>query len=164
MENCECLVLFSLPPSLRTLQEMLALSRPKKLVLAYAVRELEQDKEFLQQLLGMIKFAVARQSGEIELPALAVATGQMESSIMAALNFLQAKGLINFQHDGPESLCFARGDGIVKSGLAETEARLRSLLAETRAFRRYLLKSGPENILQLIYGSLTTPGDLGAKK
>ncbi|HZW81844.1 MAG TPA: single-stranded-DNA-specific exonuclease RecJ [Candidatus Deferrimicrobium sp.] len=148
--ECEILVLLSIPPSLRALQEMLVLSRAQKLVLCYGAKEGAQDKEFLQQLLSWVKYAVTKRNGRLELPALASTTGQMEISVAAGLNFLQAKGLIAFEFDGPERVYLSQGDGSAKQGLPEYETKLRSLLAETRAFRRYLLTASPESILQII--------------
>jgi single-stranded-DNA-specific exonuclease len=148
--ECECLVLLSIPPSLRALQEILVLSRAQKLVLCFGVKEGAQDKEFLQQLLSWVKYAVTKRNGRLELPALASATAQMEISVAAGLNFLQAKGLVSFEFDGPERVYLSQGDGLAKTGLPEYETKVRSLLAETRAFRRHMLTANPESILHLI--------------
>ncbi len=150
LPRAETLVMLSLPPGIRVWQEALALTGAGKVVLAYGQKEGMSLRDFLQQLAGLIKHAVSRQGGVVDIKYLAVATGQLEITAAAGLSALRDRGLINFEYMDRERIAVSKGEGKQGQDSEAAELRLKSLLAETRAFQRYLLTAPSEALGRLL--------------
>jgi len=146
------LVLLTPPPGLRVLQEMLALTGATKLILAYQEEEAGGAKEFLERLLGMAKYAISNGNGIADIKLLAVRTGQLEITIASGLNYFQAKGILALEYLNLEQVQLQRGNKHAGRTANSSVNVLKSLLAETRAFRRYLLNAPVTNIRLLLLG------------
>lgn len=146
----ENLVLLTIPPGLRIFKELLYMIRPKKVILAYSARNLRSNVEFLKELMGIVKFIIQQRKGKTNIYQLSTILSEMENTVTVGLKVLEEKGLIGVEFVGPETLLLKRGDGQSKRGLKTQEKKLKALLGESRAFRKYLLEVDPERIKSLI--------------
>lgn len=152
LERAGTLVLLSAPPGLRVLRELLALSGASNLVLAYGEGDNQGAKEFLERLLAISKYIISSSGGAADLKLLVVKTGQLEITVGAGLNFLRAKGLLSLEYVEADRIVLGRGSGAAERGAEEAGVKLKLLLAETRAFRRYLASAFAATIGKLIQG------------
>ncbi len=150
--QADYLVLLSSPPGTRVLKELIYAVRPKTLVLAYSNREIELSKTFMKRLIGVVKHVIEQKNGKIGVYQISVLTGEMENTVWLGLNYLVDKGLIEFELDNPEELFIKKGEGKSKkeNTLRLKEERLKSLLVESGAFRKYLMKTEIKSLKNLI--------------
>jgi len=147
----ETLVLLSCPPHLRVLQELILLSGCRKVVLAFSRKEIKAGEDFLKELLGLIKFAVNHGQGRVAINRLAALTGELENTVAAGLHYLQKRGVIETEAINPGEVLVEKGSGRPGEGLKGAEAKLRELLAESRAFRKYVLDAGPDTLAKYLF-------------
>lgn len=148
--TADTLVLLSCPPGMRVLYELVFTIRPKKVVLAYSATILHPAEVFLKQLLLVLKEVITEDQGRCDIYQLAAAVGEMENTVSVGLRFLTAKGLIELESGALGDFTIRKGDHRVRKELAQTEAKLRELLEESRAFRKYLMKATTQQIHELI--------------
>jgi single-stranded-DNA-specific exonuclease len=79
----------------------------------------------------------------------------MENTVLVGLRYLAARGLIDFENPAPDELTISKGDNVVRKELNQTEAKLKELLEESRAFRKYLIKATVQQIHDLMTGYAT---------
>ena len=146
----DSLILYTCPPGIRALRELVYLNRPERLILAYSNKTTQRPQDFMNNLLGIIKHVLKEKKGRINIYQLSALTGEMENTVLLGLRFFEDKGFITINFDGPDKLFISRGTGENIQGAKLKEKRLRELLKESRAFRKYMLKSSPDNIKRLI--------------
>ncbi|MCK8816893.1 single-stranded-DNA-specific exonuclease RecJ [Natroniella sulfidigena] len=147
-QEAEVVVFLSCPPSLKVMQELLLKIRPQRVLLAYSDIELRAGKLFLRQLLGLVKRVITEQGGRVRIETLAGLTGEEEGTILAALKHLQAQGMIELEFVGPANILLKKGKKKKKN--SPHQARLKSRLEESRAFRRYMLEQDLGVIKKLV--------------
>lgn len=148
--SAETLVLLSCPPGMRVLHELIYAVQPKNLVLAYSATALQPAETFLRQLLAVVKHIVIERGGRCNVVQLAVATGEMENTVLLGLRYLAARGLIEVDNASPNELIVRKGDQVTRKELGQTEAKLKELIEESRAFRKYLIQAKPSQIEELV--------------
>lgn len=149
---CETLVLLSIPPDVALLEKILTISEAGRLVLAFSSCREGTAREFLLQIGGMLKYAAGKETGMVEIPALAAATGQLEITVAAAIKFIRAKGWLKVEYLTPKRLLVrSAGENSVSDRDADVaRVRLQGLLAENRAFHRYLNRSTVTDLQALL--------------
>lgn len=138
------LALLTPPPGPRLLEELVALSGAGQVVFAWSQGANGADR-FLPDLLHLLAPVVAG-TGWTSLPALAVATGELEPTVHAALHALCDSDLLAIDETAGTRLRLRRRtDG---AGVQDSAAltRMRELLAESRAFRRWLRTAAAADI------------------
>jgi single-stranded-DNA-specific exonuclease len=150
LSACENLIIWSTPPGRPELRAALKLVDPKTVTIYGIDPEFTMIETFLKRLAGLVKFALNRQSGRVSLPALASATGQREVAIRRGLDWLQAKGHIQWEE-------LVQGEALIKPGTGfEVEdhnlisSELQLLLDETGAFRLYFKKVATQDLRIII--------------
>lgn len=144
--SADTLVLLSTPPSLRVFKELLSVLRPSKVVLAYSERDFFSSEDFLKRLLGLCKYIIENRQGRTDIYQLAVLTAEMENTLLVGLNYLSDRGLISMEFITPESIVVKKGQGRINQNYPKRAEKLKALLQESRAFRRYLLRADLERI------------------
>ncbi len=126
------LVLLTAPASPGIFRQVLTASGPETVVLAW-----DPGKEnFLEDLLGVVKFVLNKEGGCVELSLLAAALGHCEDTVVAGLELLETSRLVDVQiSEGKLVLQRLDGNKLVQGREAR---RLRRLLEETTAYRRWL--------------------------
>lgn len=148
--STENLVLLSTPPGLRVFKELLCVQRPTKVILAYSERDLISGEDFLTQLLGLSKYIIDHKQGRTDIYQLAVLTGEMENTLFLGLNYLAARGLLAVEFITPDSIVLQKGPGQTNKNHQKSAEKLKALLKESRAFRKYLLKADLKNIKAIL--------------
>ncbi len=98
---------------------------------------MDEMKPFTERLVGLAKHALRKTKGKVSLSSLAGATAQREEMVRAGLQWLAARGYLAVHFEAEGNVCINEGDGVSGEELERVEKRLRELLEETAAFRRY---------------------------
>ncbi|GAB6098627.1 single-stranded-DNA-specific exonuclease RecJ [Halanaerocella petrolearia] len=149
-ENKETLVLLTCPPELRIIQDLVQKVEPKKLVLAYSEEDLESGTDFINKLAGLIKNVINSKRGKTDIYTLAALTAQKESTVALGLKYLQQQGLVELEFINPVNLLVK--PGVDKVRRSQVQDKLKTLLGETKAFRRYMLQRDLSEIDKLLFG------------
>jgi single-stranded-DNA-specific exonuclease len=153
------LAVWTLPPGPRELRAAVDRVGAEELILFGRDPGMDEAGAFLQRLAGLVKFVLMAREGELDLEAAAAATAQRVNTVEAGLDWLAAQGQIGIAADGQagEGKDRQNGDGrrhltrgtgqageqgAERAGMAR--ACLDALLAETGAFRDYVLKASAE--------------------
>lgn len=138
------LLLLTPPASPRLWEELLAATGAHRVVLAWGLEPPPAEERFLPTLLALLNQRYAAAGQETlwcDLADLAVATGELEPAVEAAVRALAASDLLAIEAESEGQLRLRRrhdGRGVRESpALAE----MRALLAEARAFRRHLRRA-----------------------
>jgi single-stranded-DNA-specific exonuclease len=134
-------------PSPRLLDEAAARTGARRLILAWPVAAPPEEERFLPQLLKLLAEDMAA-GPYVSVPRLAVRTGELEIVIRLAVEALARSHLLAVDEDGGDLLRLRRrtdGRGVVES---EPLVRMRLLLSESRAYRRFLRQASTFAIAQ----------------
>lgn len=92
---------------------------------------------FIERLIGLAKYALRSNQGLAKISTLAAATAQREATVRTGIEWLAARGHLQFRFEEQDQLRFSDGSGSPAEDQAQLTEQLRSLLAETAAFRAY---------------------------
>jgi single-stranded-DNA-specific exonuclease len=144
------LVVWTIPPGRDELQQAIEQVQPQRLVLFANDPGNNHPKDFLQQLVGLVKHVLQTPSKTTSLQELAAATAQRLSVVRVGLEWLQARGLLSFdkvEHLGGARLQLAPpSQGNLKDAAPILE-QLQLLMDETRSYRSYYRRSFPEKLV-----------------
>ena len=145
------LIVWSAPPSRHELTRALQRATPGQVALVNRVTTTDRLDGFLRDLLGMVKFALARRKGELHIPAMAAGLGQREVTVRRGLAWLEANAHIQVvTWVTGDRLLVAAGHGTVSqpANLILAQAELHALLAEAAAFRAFCHRAPAESLLE----------------
>ncbi len=145
------LIVWSAPPSRHELTRALQRATPGQVALVNRVTTTDRLDGFLRDLLGMVKFALARRKGELHIPAMAAGLGQREVTVRRGLAWLEANAHIQVvTWVTGDRLLVAAGHGTVSqpASLILAQAELHALLAEAAAFRAFCHRAPAESLLE----------------
>ena len=146
------LVLLTPPPSPRLLDEAVARSGARRLVLAWPTKTANDEDRFLPNLLKLIAGGLTL-SPYVSVPLLAVRTGELEVAVRLGLAALAESDLLAIDEEQGDRLRLRRrtdGRGIRESGAL---LQMRRILGESRAYRRFLRTASVAAIARSIYTS-----------
>ena len=137
----DTLVIWTTPAGPNELRQALEASQARRVVLLCGDRPEIDLKNFLTELVGLIKHAIAHKGGEARLDALAGALAQRRGAVLAGLELLRDVGITAYDLVGQDNLFFLRyrpEPVKLKDILAQPAAIvLRQILDETAAYRRW---------------------------
>jgi single-stranded-DNA-specific exonuclease len=144
----ETLVIWSCPPGVEVLRAALRRVGPSRVVLVGHGCNEETALAFLEQLVGLAKYALKAKGGRIDPALLAAVMGHREVTVKRGLALLEAQGLF----------CLTQADDLVlqlEAGSSANEARgavlreeLLEVLAETLAYRKHFLRGDKYRLLE----------------
>ena len=144
------LAIWTTPPSYDILQMVLEKVQPNKVHLFAAGYPSEPPETFLARLAGLLKYVLQKRNGKITWSELAAATAQRSVIVRKGVEWLESQGQISIKADRNEDLVVLNGtstkDLVAASRLL---AELKSLLAETAAYRTHFRTSSKDAILGL---------------
>ncbi len=148
LRPAETLVIWTAPPTPADLRAALAAVQPRRVILVCSDPGIDEPRAFLERLAGLVKFVLSQHNGQTQLPALAAATAQSEAAVLAGLDWLVKRGQISVQAESDGALrlgqASAPGD---EAAARQVIARIQFLLAESAAYRAYLLRAEAERVL-----------------
>jgi single-stranded-DNA-specific exonuclease len=143
------LVLFTAPPSPQLLQRLLDQARPGAVYLIAATTSDDAPDAVLRAIGGMVKYALSHRQS-LHLERMAARLALTPEVIRLGLLWLQAKGhiiLTDWPHDDAVTVALPTAPSqtaLPADEAAILQARLTEILAEIRAYRRYLRRAQPE--------------------
>ena len=146
------LALWTLPPGPQELRAGIERVQPQTVLLFGHQPGLDEPRVFLIHLAGMVKFALRKRGGWLDLEAAAAKTGHRVGTIRAGLECLATQGLLRVVVREQARWQVSSTPARVPAEL-DTQAsalacvRLEALLDETAAYREYVLQAPAEAIL-----------------
>ena len=144
------LVLLTIPPGPRILQELVAVVKPNRLVLAFGKPRPTSLSEFYTRLLGLAKFAVSRRDGLLSITRAVSAVGEAETALLYGLKHLAATGLVELEQLDDDLYKVGPGRQKHPNSTSPWHQRTISQLRESNAFRRYLVNADIKDIKELL--------------
>jgi single-stranded-DNA-specific exonuclease len=136
------LVIWTAPPGQDIYQQALAAVRPQQIFLVGQPSPFDTFSPFVKQLMGLIKYAMLHQEGEVSLENLAAALGHRVTTVRLGLDWLVAQGKLTIYVEEDESLVLRFEQHSPTEAAATIEDMLKSALAETAAYRRFFRQAG----------------------
>ena len=142
------LIFLHIPPAAEVMRQILQKVHPTSIALFNLPQKPISVKKLLQNLLGMVKFAIHEKGGSVSLEQYASLTGLTTNVIDTGLSLLAAGGQIIVQTINEDEKNISMGkkseNPIEKKNAQE---KLIQSLREIQTFQRFLLRLPPENIL-----------------
>lgn len=139
-------ILWTTPPGRNELEKALEIVQPRTVIIFGVDPAGDQPDLFLQRLAGLAKYAIDKLGGTVPLERLAGATGQRESAVRIGLQWLEQRGVLQVAWL-PEGLVQILPGTSNPVPAEEVFARLKLLLEETSAYRRYFRSAEKDNLL-----------------
>jgi single-stranded-DNA-specific exonuclease len=137
---CPRLAVWTPPPGPRQWQAALARAQPDEIILFAQDPGLDERGPFLQELAGLVKFALRARQGQVDIEKAASRLGHRASTIAAGLRHLEATAVLGIVERGDDHWHVEAGTGQPDAEEGEIMgAQLDALLAETSAYRQYFL-------------------------
>jgi hypothetical protein len=145
------LAIWTAPPSPKVLQSSIERVQPEEVIVFAVDPGSDESAVFRQTLAGMVKHALRKLDGQVELERAAAHVSQTKMAVQAGLDWLAASGVIVVLEREEAVWRIAPGDGTTD---AEEEmlalVQLDALLAETAAYRDYFLKAPQPALVKLL--------------
>ncbi len=149
LSRAEKLAIWTPPPGLEELHNAVQSVSPRAVYL-FSSRTDDDLEMFLNTMMGMIKFALRKKDGKINVWELAAATAQRELTVHKGIAWLIARGDLDICASELDEITVIRGSG---EGDQDTAGRLlgevQALIDETAAFRRFYKTWTPEQLFDL---------------
>ena len=141
------LILWSTPPGRAELQAAMEAVSPQT-VIVFGVNPADASLEaFVKRLAGLAKYAVEKKGGLVDLSRLACATGQRDITVRLGLQWLEQRGLVQVTDQPDGQLHLSPGQPGTPGAERALQSRLRMLLEETSAYRRYFTSADKDYLL-----------------
>ena len=143
------LAVWTVPPGPREWQAALDRVQPEEIHLFAGYPGPDEREAFLQELASLVKFALRAKQGQIEIERAAARLGHRADTIEAGLKHLEAAGVLAIVERGEDHWQVEAGSGQPNAQGGElTVLRLDALLAETSAYRQYMLQAPPSALVR----------------
>jgi single-stranded-DNA-specific exonuclease len=149
LRTANTLVVWTVPPGPAEWQDGLAKASPQKVVLFGIDPALDDLESFLKRLASLVKHALKAYEGRVSISTLAAATAQRESTVWAGLAWLTARGHLAVTSASDDEVQLTAGTGKTSPDLPRVTGHLKSLLAETRAYRAHFIRVEKETLVSV---------------
>jgi single-stranded-DNA-specific exonuclease len=147
LEQHKNLVIWTVPAGGSELRAVIERVSPEVVHLLAVDPQLDKLEPFIKRLIGLIKYALKSNQGLAKISNLAAATAQREATVKSGIDWLVARGDLGAQFEDEDQLCFSEGSGSPVEALPQLTEQLRSLLAETAAYRVYYSRAEAEVLI-----------------
>jgi single-stranded-DNA-specific exonuclease len=165
LSTCQALAIWTAPPGRRELQAVLEQVAPER-VYVFGVDPGSSNLEsFLMRLVGLVKYALNAKAGCVKISELAAATAQKEAVVRKGLEWMAAKGYVQFlEEEGQVVLREAvptetvptetgatrsggEDEGMGRRDENEVTRELKALLEESAAYRAHFARAEAEGLI-----------------
>jgi hypothetical protein len=152
LPRADALAIWTAPPGPAELRAALERVIPVRVCLFGVDPDLDRPEPFTRRLVGLVKYALSAHGGRTTLSSLAAATAQREITVLAALEWLAARGDIRMQREG-DNLVLLKGprrtgqEQPFEAEIARIRGRLEALLAESAAYRAFFRSADPDALV-----------------
>jgi single-stranded-DNA-specific exonuclease len=147
LQPAESLAIWTAPPGPAELKLALSRAAPRRVALFSIDPQMDEPRLFLSRLAGLVKYALNEGGTLASLEILAAATAQRVSVVSLGLAWLEAQGIVRIELGPGGGVKLSPGSGEKSAAAATLLERLRVLLAETAAYRRYYTSSAVDLLL-----------------
>ncbi len=147
LSTAAVLIVYTTPAYPQALQNALERVKPDMIVLLGINPPTQAFPDVLKRILGLVKYVLNQQQGQITLSALSEAAGQSNITIRLALDYLAAKGEIEITYTRGDSFTMTPADNAPTLDLAERLAAVQISTAETAAYRAFFQRATPPQLL-----------------
>lgn len=148
-EPCKTLVIWTIPPGPAELHAVLEKTKPESVFLFGINPGIDTPEPFLKRLVGLVKYAIKANHGQLVLSELAAACAHHIRTIRAGINWLEAHGYIMILERDGDELVIQVGQNKPDENARQTALELKALLNETAAYRAYYLKADKNALINL---------------
>jgi single-stranded-DNA-specific exonuclease len=132
------LVIWQAPPGQDVLQETIAAAAPGIVYLVARPTELDSLTPFIRRLMGMVKYALKRYSGHVEINVIAEAMAHREATVRLGLEWLVNQGKLRVIAQTKDTLVVRLDNAPPLPHSKDLQTALRALLGETAAYRTFV--------------------------
>ncbi|MDR3576330.1 MAG: single-stranded-DNA-specific exonuclease RecJ [Anaerolineaceae bacterium] len=147
LPQSDTLVIWTIPPGRAELQAVLTSVLAKRVILFGSMAQNDQPLAFLTHLTGLVRHTLKERQGCANLADFASASAQREITIRKGLAWLAARGHIEILKEEDGCVWLKEKGQLNELEKGRIENELKSLLAETGAFRSYYLRADPQHLL-----------------
>lgn len=137
LSPAETLVVWTAPPGQDIYRQALAQVKPRQIVLVGQPSPFDTLPAFMQQLLGLVKYALTHKEGEVNLEELAAALGHRPATARLGLDWLVAQGKLSIYADEGEIVALRPAQRPPALEESLIKKLLQTALSETAAYRRF---------------------------
>jgi single-stranded-DNA-specific exonuclease len=148
LEAHKSLVIWTVPAGGSELRAAIERVSPGIVHLFAVDPQLDKLGIFIERLIGLVKYALRSNQGLAKISTLAAATAQREATVRTGIEWLAVRGYLQAQFEEQDQLRFSAGSGSPVEDQSQLTEQLRSLLAETAAFRAYYSRADVELLLE----------------
>jgi hypothetical protein len=155
------LAIWTSPPSPEVFQPVMNIVRPEKVFLfsvnpgvsaageaCLADPGMDDAREFLERLAGLIKFSITHKDGKTKISELAAACAQTENTLKMGLDWFVQHGQVTVEKSGLDAISTNLRVDSKTSGYAESSTtEIRALLQEASAYRKYFSMADTKSLI-----------------
>ncbi len=131
------LVIWQSPPGDDVLREMLSRVQPENVLVVARLSALDTPPAFMAHLMGLVKYALAHDAGQLAIADIAAAMVHRETTVRLALDWLIARGKLRTIARTDDMMVVRADNSPPRGDASDLQAALRDLLAETAAYRAF---------------------------
>ncbi|GAB4417516.1 MAG: single-stranded-DNA-specific exonuclease RecJ [Anaerolineae bacterium] len=150
LSPAETLVVWTAPPGQDIYQQALAQVKPRRIFLVGQPSPFDTLPAFMQQLLGLVKYALTHKEGEVNLEELAAALGHRRATARLGLDWLVAQGKLAIYADEGEIVALRPAQRPPAAEESLVKKLLQTALAETAAYRRFFREASLSALQQVV--------------
>ncbi len=148
LESVPSFAIWTPPASPKDLEMALDIVKPEQVILLRGSFITSTPEVFIRHLLGLIKFTINHQKGKISYSALAAATAQSERTIRSAISWMIFQGEVIIIQEIGNEITLTQGESQKDPKQASRYwAEVRSMLAETTAYRNHFMRADKNSLL-----------------
>lgn len=140
LSPCESLVIWTAPPSLSVLDDVLRRTHPQQAIVFGRIPPLRTKKALMERLAGLAKYAMHHTGGVVQLTQLASACAVEIETILIGLKLWEAMGQLRMEQDGDRVIIIQTREENDLSSVKIYQEILQSLLNEISVYRQYFNK------------------------
>ena len=147
------LVIWTLPPGPDELKMVLDRVSPAKLYLFQTMPGLENLDQFLKHLVGLIKYALLKHNGRIQISTFAAMMAHREITVRSGLAWLEVRGYIRVLSEEGDVLHIDNGEQKSIGPIEQVTEQLQALLDETAAYRAHFARVNEADLWTFVVGA-----------
>ncbi len=136
----------SAPPNREVLKTLVEKANPAEIYLFNQAQNDDARRTFVERLMGLLNYCLTHKAGKTTLEDLGAALNQSRTTVLAGLEYLRAKGDIEFILEN-EAVAIKQAKTAESEKKRIWEKKLDTLLNETAAFRSYYQRIDPAYLL-----------------
>jgi single-stranded-DNA-specific exonuclease len=148
LHEAETLIVWTAPPGPAEWVAALEVVSPGQVVLFGVDPGLDAPRAFLQRLGGLVKHALQKYAGQVDLSSLAAAMAHGEWTVRLGLEWMAQRGQVEVVFAKRGRISLSKGQGDVGSRLDVVEGQLQAQLEETAAYRAYFRHADAQRLVR----------------